>query len=218
MFKSNNAYLNELKSGCDKLGLTVSHHQYSLLLGYLDLLFKWNKAYNLTAVRNPQEMISRHLLDSLSVAPFFPRYASSCIDVGSGGGMPGIPLAILFPNIDFILLDSNGKKARFLLQAKLELKLNNLEIINDRVEKFTPSKGFSVIISRAFSSLNNFTKLTQHLGGEKTLWLAMKGAEPLTELQALPKGFYLDKSYVLEVPGCQGQRHLLTLRNDCTVD
>lgn len=205
-------HAEELQQGARELGVTVSEQQHEQLLAYLALLIKWNKAYNLTAVRDPDEMVSRHLLDSLSVVPFVAEAGDNWLDVGSGGGMPGIPLAILFPERRFTLLDSNGKKTRFLTQVKLELKLANLEVIHSRVEAFTPEQPFSGICSRAFSSLEDFSNWTRHLGDTQTQWLAMKGVHPDDELQALPADFRLTATHVLKVPGCQGQRHLLILR------
>jgi len=205
-------HAEELSRGAAELGVALTEQQHAHLLGYLALLIKWNKAYNLTAVRDPDEMVSRHLLDSLSVVPFVAEGGTSWLDVGSGGGMPGIPLAIMFPERQFTLLDSNGKKTRFLTQVKLELKLSNLEVIHSRVEAFTPAQAFSGICSRAFSSLQDFSEWTRHLGDTETRWLAMKGVHPDDELQALPADFKLAATHVLKVPGCQGQRHLLILR------
>jgi len=205
-------HAEELAQGAIELGVEVSSTQQEQLLAYLALLIKWNKAYNLTAVRNPDEMVSRHLLDSLSVQPFVAESGDNWLDVGSGGGMPGIPLAILFPERRFTLLDSNGKKTRFLTQVKLELKLANLEVIHSRVEAFKPEQAFSGIVSRAFSSLEDFANWTRHLGDGQSQWLAMKGVHPDDELQALPADFRLATTHVLKVPGCQGQRHLLILR------
>lgn len=205
-------HAEELNQGALELGVELSAQQHEQLLAYLALLIKWNKAYNLTAVRDPDEMVSRHLLDSLSVVPFVTEAGDNWLDVGSGGGMPGIPLAILFPERQFTLLDSNGKKTRFLTQVKLELKLANLQVIHSRVEAFTPTVPFSGICSRAFSSLEDFSNWTRHLGDGNTQWLAMKGVHPDDELQALPADFSLTATHVLKVPGCQGQRHLLILR------
>jgi 16S rRNA (guanine527-N7)-methyltransferase len=205
-------HAEELAQGARELGVEVSALQQEQLLAYLALLIKWNKAYNLTAVRDPDEMVSRHLLDSLSVQPFVLDAGDNWLDVGSGGGMPGIPLAILFPERQFTLLDSNGKKTRFLTQVKLELKLTNLEVIHSRVEAFKPQQAFSGIVSRAFSSLEDFANWTRHLGDGQSQWLAMKGVHPDDELQALPADFRLAATHVLKVPGCQGQRHLLILR------
>ena len=205
-------HAEELAQGALELGVEVSPKQQQQLLAYLALLIKWNKAYNLTAVRDPDEMVSRHLLDSLSVQPFVFAAGDNWLDVGSGGGMPGIPLAILFPERRFTLLDSNGKKTRFLTQVKLELKLANLEVIHSRVEAFKPEQPFNGIVSRAFSSLEDFANWTRHLGDGQSQWLAMKGVHPDDELQALPADFRLAATHVLKVPGCQGQRHLLILR------
>ncbi|WXL25903.1 16S rRNA (guanine(527)-N(7))-methyltransferase RsmG [Ectopseudomonas mendocina] len=202
----------ELTQGARELGITLSPVQHEQLLAYLGLLIKWNKAYNLTAVRNPDEMVSRHLLDSLSVVSYVAEAGDNWLDVGSGGGMPGIPLAIMFPERQFTLLDSNGKKTRFLTQVKLELKLDNLQVIHSRVEEFTPEQPFDGICSRAFSSLEDFSNWTRHLGDTHTQWFAMKGVHPDDELQALPHDFRLTATHVLKVPGCQGQRHLLILR------
>mgnify|MGYP000553898307 FL=1 len=202
----------ELVRGAQALGVELSEEQQQQLLAYLALLIKWNKAYNLTAVRDPDEMVSRHLLDSLSVVSFVAESGQTWLDVGSGGGMPGVPLAIMFPDRSFTLLDSNGKKTRFLTQVKLELKLANLEVVHSRVEQFQPAEAFDGITSRAFSSLEDFASWTRHLGNTQTRWLAMKGVQPDDELQRLPADFRLDACHVLKVPGCQGQRHLLILR------
>lgn len=206
------AHAAELVRGAGELGIELSEGQQQQLLAYLALLIKWNKAYNLTAVRDPDEMVSRHLLDSLSVVPFVVEAGRTWLDVGSGGGMPGVPLAIMFPDRHFTLLDSNGKKTRFLTQVKLELKLTNLEVVYSRVEQFQPLAAFDGITSRAFSSLEDFANWTRHLGNVSTRWLAMKGVQPDDELQRLPADFRLDACHVLKVPGCQGQRHLLILR------
>ena len=205
-------HAEELSTGARQLGIELSAAQHEQLLAYLALLIKWNKAYNLTAVRDPDEMVSRHLLDSLSVMPFIHSDSQSWLDVGSGGGMPGIPLAILHRDKQVTVLDSNGKKTRFLTQVKMELKLDNLRVIHKRVEEFQPGQPFSGIVSRAFSSMENFTNWTRHLGDIQTAWLAMKGLHPADELVALPADFTVESERALTVPGCQGQRHLLILR------
>ena len=208
----NPRHAEELLQGAAQLGVTLDERQQQQLLAYLALLVKWNKAYNLTAVRDPDEMVSRHLLDSLSVVPFVASAGDTWLDVGSGGGMPGVPLAILFPERHFTLLDSNGKKTRFLTQVKIELQLANLDVVHSRVEAFRPAQPFSGICSRAFSALADFANWTRHLGDGHTRWLAMKGVQPDDELQALPVDFRLESCQLLKVPGCQGQRHLLILR------
>ncbi|MFC3608128.1 16S rRNA (guanine(527)-N(7))-methyltransferase RsmG [Stutzerimonas tarimensis] len=207
-------HAEELARGARELDVPLEDDQQAQLLAYLALLIKWNRAYNLTAVRDPDEMVSRHLLDSLSVVSQVAEAGERWLDVGSGGGMPGIPLAILFPQRSFTLLDANGKKTRFLTQVKLELGLDNLEVVHARVEAFRPAQPFSGIVSRAFSSLADFTDWTRHLGDEGTRWLAMKGVHPDDELQTLPADFRLERSHLLRVPGCQGQRHLLILRRN----
>jgi 16S rRNA (guanine527-N7)-methyltransferase len=206
------AHAEELLSGAKQLGIEIDPARQDKLLAYLELLIKWNKAYNLTAVRDPDEMISRHLLDSLSVVSFVAEGGENWLDVGSGGGMPGIPLAIMFPQLHFTVLDSNGKKTRFLTQVKIELQLDNLDVMHSRVEDFKTERPFDGICSRAFSSLADFANLTRHLGETQTRWLAMKGLHPDDELQELPADFRLCGSNVLRVPGCQGQRHLLILQ------
>lgn len=205
-------HAEELTQGAATLGVALDARQHELLMGYLALLIKWNKAYNLTAVRNPDEMVSRHLLDSLSVVPFVAERGNNWLDVGSGGGMPGVPLAILFPERRFTLLDSNGKKTRFLTQVKLELGLDNLGVVNARVEAFRPEQPFAGIVSRAFSALEDFANWTRHLGDRDTHWLAMKGLRPDDELARMPEDFKVEAEHTLAVPGCQGQRHLLILR------
>lgn len=205
-------HAEELSQGAATLGVALDARQHELLMGYLALLIKWNKAYNLTAVRNPDEMVSRHLLDSLSVVPFVAGRGNDWLDVGSGGGMPGVPLAILFPERRFTLLDSNGKKTRFLTQVKLELGLENLGVVNARVEAFRPEQPFAGIVSRAFSALEDFANWTRHLGDRDTHWLAMKGLRPDDELARMPEDFKVEAEHTLAVPGCQGQRHLLILR------
>ncbi len=203
-------HASRLATGAKQLGIDLTSEQSRLLLAYLALLDKWNRAYNLTAVRDPAEMVGRHLLDSLSILPYVSR--GRWLDAGSGGGMPGIILTIMRPEDEFTLLDSNGKKTRFLTQARVELGLQNMQVINSRVETFVPEQAFDGIVSRAFSSLADFTGLTRHLGTPATRWLAMKGLYPEEELTTLPVDFQLQESAQLAVPGCEGSRHLLILR------
>lgn len=210
------SHLRQLRSGAEQLGIDLSADQADRLIAYLGLLHKWNKAYNLTAVRDPDEMVSRHLLDSLSVLPH--AQGARCLDVGSGGGMPGVILAIMNPQNLISVLDSNGKKTRFLTQVRVELGLENLTVINSRVEAHQSDQAYDVIVSRAFSSLADFTELTRHLGSEETRWLAMKGLYPEEELTALPVDFRVTESAQLSVPGCQGTRHLLILRRVTAAD
>ncbi|MFD2230039.1 16S rRNA (guanine(527)-N(7))-methyltransferase RsmG [Alkalimarinus sediminis] len=198
--------------GAKQLGVQLSESQSSQLLCYLELLNKWNKAYNLTAVRNPEEMLYRHLLDSLSVVSWVK--GERIIDVGTGPGLPGIPLAILFPETDFTLLDSNGKKTRFLTQCKLEMELDNITVIHGRVEEFQPEQPFDQVISRAFSAIENMVNWCGHLVNSKSKFLAMKGLFPEEELTSLPEGYTVDESHALDVPGCDGERHLIIIRKN----
>lgn len=203
-------HARQLSRGAEQMGIALSEHQAEQLLAYMALLNKWNKAYNLTAVRDPNEMVSRHLLDSLSVLPHVEQ--GRWLDVGSGGGMPGVILAIMLPDSDFTLLDSNGKKTRFLTQVRLELGLDNMQVVNSRVEAFSPDRPFDGIVSRAFSSLADFTELTRHLSTPQTRWLAMKGLYPQDELLALADDFRVQRSIELSVPGSDASRHLLVLQ------
>ncbi|WP_067867913.1 16S rRNA (guanine(527)-N(7))-methyltransferase RsmG [Neptuniibacter marinus] len=197
-----------LKKGIKTLGLDISEQQIDLLINYLHLLIKWNKAYNLTAVRKPLDMVNRHLLDSLSIVPYIQ--GKRIIDVGSGPGLPGIPLAICYPELSVTTLDSNGKKTRFQQQVKTELALENLTIINDRVEncQFEP---FDQVISRAFASIEDMINWTHQLCKKEGVFLAMKGLYPEDELSALPDGFELKTCHRLQVPETEGERHLLVL-------
>lgn len=210
-----------LDAGLDQLGLALPGAAREKLTMYLDLLAKWNATYNLTAIRDRDQMVSHHLLDSLSVAKHVS--AGSMLDVGSGGGLPGIPLALwgetCLPGLHVTVLDSNHKKSAFLRQAQIELKLANLQVCGERVETWQPPQRFDQIISRAFSDLGEFFQLTRHLGATPSdaqaagaRWLAMKGVHPHEELQHLPADCRLDQVHRLQVPGLQAERHLVVLR------
>ena len=176
------------------------------LLAYLDELEKWNAAYNLTAVRDPREMVTRHLLDSLVLCPYVN---SPLLDVGSGAGLPGIPLAIVRPELRVTLLDSNGKKARFLRHAVRALKLGNVEVVEARVEDYRPEQLFAAVTSRAFAALGDFFNLTTHLLAADGQWLAMKGKLDDQETQHLPAGVGIVDTISLTVPGLAEARHLI---------
>lgn len=192
-----------------ELGLVITAQQDQQLQQYVELLLRWNQVYNLTAVRDPAQMLPLHLWDSLSIVPFIE--AESCLDVGSGAGLPGIPLAIMRPKQHFFLLDTNGKKTRFIQQATLELGLTNIKVIQRRVEQWQPKQQFAAIISRAFASLADFVTVSgQHLQVEGKLY-AMKGRYPETEIAELPQGWHVAKSHPLSVPGVNAERHLLEL-------
>ncbi|WP_336274246.1 16S rRNA (guanine(527)-N(7))-methyltransferase RsmG [Vreelandella indica] len=197
-----------LDQGLSQLAISVDDHQREQLLGLLALLHKWNRAYNLTAVRDVDEMVSRHVLDSAVVLPYVqgPRL----LDVGAGPGLPGIVLAILAPELDVTLLDSNGKKVRFQRQAVMELGLRNVTPVQARVEEFE-NAAFDQVISRAFASLVDFVTLTRQLPGAEGQWLAMKGPGADEELRDLPPGIRLHQRHLLEVPFETAQRQLLIL-------
>ncbi|MBU2967677.1 16S rRNA (guanine(527)-N(7))-methyltransferase RsmG [Amphritea sp. 2_MG-2023] len=202
-------YRDLLEQQCQQIDLQLSDEQYIQLLKYHALLVKWNKTFNLTAVRSPEEMISRHLIDSLSVLPYID--VERLIDVGSGPGLPGIPLAICRPDLPITLLDSNIKKSRFQFQAKAELGLDNVDVIHERVEKYTPDVLFDGVISRAFASLQDMLHWTTHLCANDGIFLAMKGMYPVEEIELLPESINLRQSVRLNVPGTEGERHLLML-------
>ncbi|MBS1208485.1 MAG: glucose inhibited division protein [Proteobacteria bacterium] len=197
-----------LAAGIAALGLDLDEVTQQRLLAYGALLMKWNKVYNLTAIRDEAAMIDLHLLDSLSILPHVAD-VSRVADIGSGGGLPGIPLAICRPDCEVALVETVGKKASFLLQAKAELKLANLSVHNTRVENFKPAELYPAVSSRAFASLHDFVTLTGHLLAPGGHWIAMKGVYPQDELDALPAGIQLRESRRLHVPGVDAERHLL---------
>ncbi len=199
-----------LAEGLAALGIALPAAAQEKLLAYAALLYKWNKTYNLTALRDPDQAISHHLLDSLAVLPFVPQ--GNLLDVGSGGGMPGIPLAIARPDLAVTLLDSNSKKSAFLQQAAIELALANISVHGGRVEQYHPSVGFSAITARAFSELSDLVRLSRHLLAEGGRWLAMKGVRPDEEIERLPSDIAVEAVHRLAVPGVDGERHLVILK------
>ena len=200
----------QLARGLMAMNTCVSPEQQEKLLAYLDLLYKWNRVYSLTALKADDQAVSHHLLDSLSILPFVPT--GNLLDVGSGGGTPGIPLAIARPELAVTLLDSNTKKAAFLRQAAIELGLNNIAVHSGRVEQYHPDTGFAAITSRAFAELADFVSLSKHLLAPGGRWLAMKGVRPEEEMARLPDDVGVDAAYPLTVPGIDGERHLVVLR------
>jgi 16S rRNA (guanine527-N7)-methyltransferase len=196
-----------LDQGLERLGIAVDAEQRRRLLGLLGLLHKWNRAYNLTAVRSPEEMVARHLLDSAAVLPFVK--ASTLLDVGAGPGFPGLVLAILRPELAVSLLDSNGKKVRFQRQAVMELGLTNVTPVQARVEAFEGR--YDQVISRAFASLGDFVSLTLPLVVPGGQWLAMKGPAVEDELAGVPDGVIPVARHALEVPFEVGSRLLVVL-------
>ncbi len=201
----------QLAAGVAALGLTLPEGAEAKLLAYLALLDKWNRVYNLTAVRDVERMVGHHLLDSLATVVHFQ--GKTVLDVGSGGGLPGIPLAIARPELQVTLIDSIAKKTAFLLQAKTELGLANIKVVTSRVEDFKPETKFDVITSRAFSDLKEFVTLTRHLLAPTGHWLAMKGLMPHEELISLPDWVRVSANHVLAVPGLEASRHLIVLEH-----
>jgi 16S rRNA (guanine527-N7)-methyltransferase len=199
----------QLAQGCAELGLRVPADSQRKLLDYLALIVKWNRVHNLTAVRDSARMVSAHLLDSLAVAPHVE--AQSVLDVGSGAGLPGIPLALLWPSARVTLLDSNHKKVAFLRQAVIELELNNAEVVNERVESWQPPCKFDLVITRAFSDLAEFLRLAgKHVSSNGTV-AAMKGIYPHEELAQIPPEYKLRAVVPLKIPGLAAERHLVLL-------
>jgi 16S rRNA (guanine527-N7)-methyltransferase len=198
-----------LYRGLETLSITVNEEQIEALIVYIEQLEKWNKVYNLTAIRNPQDMVVRHLLDSLTLAPWCS--GDTFIDVGTGAGLPGVPLAILFPSKEFHLLDSNGKKTRFLIQVKAALGLNNISIHHSRVENFVPENLFDVVLSRAFASLSDMVKGCSHLLSPGGQFFAMKGDVDAAEIDSIAALGGLADVHNLQVPELSEQRHLIIL-------
>ena len=204
-----------LVQGANEMKVALSEPQISNLLAYIREFDKWNKAYNLSAIRDIRQMVARHLLDSLSVVPYFlenKHSTENVIDVGTGGGLPGIPLAIMFPEKKFTLLDSAGKKTRFLFHVKTLLKLENVSVENRRVEEFQPVKKFNTVISRAFASLQDMTEGCSHLLETDGVFLAMKGIYPQGELAPIADKIELLESIKLDVAATDSERHLLVLQ------
>ena len=200
----------QLAEGLKVLGIELSASVQAKLLAYAAFLEKWNRTYSLTALRDPKLAVSHHLLDSLAILPYVRE--GNLLDVGSGGGQPGIPLAIVQTELAVTLLDSNSKKTAFLQQAVIELDLKNVKVATARVEAFEPAEKFAAITSRAFAELADFVGLTKHLlapGGE---WLAMKGQRPDAEMNKLPTGVSVTAVHRLDVPGVDGERHLVVMR------
>ncbi len=195
-----------------RLGLAPTPAQREALLVYLDLLIRWNASYNLTAVRDPLQMVTRHLLDSLAVLPHLPQGGHSLIDVGTGGGLPGVPLAIMRKNVTADLLDSNGKKTRFLFQVKTALGLDNMAVRHARAEAWTPDAVYDVVLSRAFASLSDMIARCAHFCDADTRILAMKGRLPEEELDALPATAQLVAVTPINVPGLNEERHVVELK------
>ena len=200
----------QLSAGVDALGLALDAINQATLLEYIELLVKWNRVHNLTAVREPEQMVVVHLLDSLSLLPYL-RGRANLLDVGSGAGLPGIPIAIARPELQITLLDSNHKKVAFLQQVKAELALTNITIVCARVETWHPQQAFDAVVSRAFADLADFARQARHLVAPGGQLLAMKGVYPYEEIAALPAGCELESVIELQVPTLSAKRHLVAL-------
>jgi len=200
----------QLTAGLGELGLSLEKPQINQLLAYIGQMEKWNKTYNLTAVRNPRDMVSRHLLDSLALLPWVS--GDSLVDVGSGAGLPGVPLAIAREDMSVTLLDSLGKRCRFLSHVKRELGLNNVTVVESRAEDWAVNVQPALITARAVAALPVLLEQTRHLFAPGTVLLASKGRWPQAELDSLPADFSLIESIKLEIPGVEGERHLLRIK------
>lgn len=203
------ALATQLTSGLTALNLNLPADAHARLLDFVALLEKWNRVYNLTAVREPTQMVTRHILDSLAIAPYV--HGARVLDIGTGAGLPGIPLAVAMPTRQFVLLDSNSKKTRFVTQAVAELELRNVEVVAARVEKYVPAARFDTLIARAFSSLGELLAAARHLAAREGVYLAMKGVYPEEELASLPAEFRVRETAALTVPGLDGARHVVVI-------
>ncbi|MCZ4059738.1 16S rRNA (guanine(527)-N(7))-methyltransferase RsmG [Pantoea sp. LMR881] len=201
--------INKLTSLLQAANISLSDQQKQQLVAYVMLLDKWNKAYNLTSVRDPQQMLVRHILDSIVVAPHLS--GTRFIDVGTGPGLPGIPLAIVMPDAHFTLLDSLGKRVRFLRQVQHELGLENITPVQSRVEEFPSEPPFDGVISRAFASLEDMVNWCHHLPAPEGRFFALKGVRPDDEIATLPAGYKLHSVVALNVPELEGERHLVII-------
>jgi 16S rRNA (guanine527-N7)-methyltransferase len=206
----------QLAHGLAAMGVDLPPERREKLLAYLALLYKWNRTYSLTALKEHDKAVSHHLLDSLSILRFVPE--GRLLDVGSGGGTPGIPLAIARPELAVTLLDSNSKKAAFLRQAAIELELANVSVHGGRVEQYHPEDAYTVIVSRAFAELASFVALSKHLLAPDGVWLAMKGIWPHEEIARLPSEARVEAVHPLCAAGVDGERHLVVMRRATEVD
>lgn len=209
---------DQLQQGIELMGLTIDAEKQQLMIDFIVLLHKWNQAFNLSAVRHTDQMISRHLLDSLSLIPLILESTQESsktmkiLDVGTGPGLPGIPLALNFPDARFVLLDSNGKKTRFVSHAALELGIKNVNVENTRIESYQSLEQLDIVVSRAFSSLADFAEACSHLCGPATRLLAMKGQLPADELSVLPPSWMVVSKAQMHVPGTDAERHIIEIK------
>jgi len=200
----------QLSQGLVGLGLELPAATQQQLLHFIELLAKWNKAYNLTAIRDPAEMVSKHLLDSLAILPYLVE--GSVIDVGTGPGLPGIPLSLVRPNQAFTLLDSNSKKTRFVTQAVMELGIPNVTVVQSRAEAYMPAHPYDVVIARAFAAIGELLHWVRHLCAPGARIIAMKGQYPEGEMEGWPAGFSCESVEKITIPGLQAERHVVLIR------
>lgn len=205
---------NAIRQGAAGLGIALPEAAAERLSAYVGLLMKWNRVYNLTAIREEQKVVSHHILDSLVVLDHLP--AGTLVDVGSGAGLPGLPIAIAQPAREVTVLDSNQKKGAFLKQAVAELGLANVQVVIERVEDFRPLRPFEVVVSRAFSDLADFVNLAGHLCAPGGTMLAMKGLYPDAEIAQLPAGWTVESAPALDIPALEASRHLVVMRSSPT--
>lgn len=198
-----------LSQAATELGISLSSDQCKSMVDYVVLLNKWNKTYNLTAIRKPAAMLERHIIDSISIASYVDQFP--VLDVGTGPGLPGIPLAILNPEKKCVLLDSNIKKTRFITQAVITLGLKNVEVVHARIEEFEQKAAFPIVVSRAFTAANQFSRLCSPFLAEHGRLFAMKGTESKAEVEELDPSFSVTQTIKLNVPGCEAQRHLIII-------
>ena len=199
----------QLECGLTSVNIALNQQVIDLLLDYLDLLQKWNRVHNLTSVRDPEKMVSTHLLDSLSVLPHLP--GGPILDVGSGAGLPGIPLAAANSNLQITLIEANQKKAAFLRQAIGELRLSNVQVVCEKVDEWFPPALFPCIIARAYAEISKFIETSRHLLATNGVIAAMKGRYPETEIKGIPREFEVKRIIELKVPGLDAQRHLVMI-------
>jgi 16S rRNA (guanine527-N7)-methyltransferase len=197
----------ELQRGIASLSLDCSGSQFEKLLAYIDLLKKWNSAYNLLGGNESSTLVSRHILDSLSISPYL--VGEMFADIGAGAGLPGIPLAILNPEKQFVLIDSNGKKTRFMFQAQIQLGLDNISVENCRIEHYQSNRQIDMVMCRAFSTIADALAMIEPIFSGDSKFLAMKGHYPADEIAQLPAGFEVARTIQLDVPGSESQRHLI---------
>ena len=206
---SNKQLEQQLCQGLSALALELSTDVQQQLLLFLQLLTKWNKVYNLTAIRDPAEMVTKHLLDSLAILPYIQ--GREIIDIGTGPGLPGIPLSIVRLNAHFTLLDSNSKKTRFVTQAVMELGIGNVTVVQSRAEAFKPTQPYDVVIARAFAGIKELLQRVQYVCAPGTRVIAMKGQYPEGEMEGWPAGFVCDAVEKVNIPGLQAERHVVLI-------